>query len=480
MSKMKRVPKGTFEDFQLLKKRRPFPSLECLSANQFKEVKGRVAKLIDFHSKSKLAFQAVDYFGNLISEKGFKEGDCFDNSGIEGKKSFYKDPWQKSSMVIVNQGKESLTEGFHLVISHIDSPCLRVKPRPLRIEGEELETYLGYLGIRLSTIPHGGIITDNWVGKPVKVMGYILEKNREKREIAFPGFVGVNSVHVDSEDTQSSRVFSPEKSLEIIVGCSEIKEFLKKINFSNSDDFVNSRLWAVPTNEMLVLDEKSLNLIVGYGHDNRTTAFSAVDAITKIKNNKYSSIVWLIDNEEISDPAPAGARGNFLEIILEKFLDIQEKKEGRIISFNERNRLYAKSRELIGDVTFAPYGFDSYSSDFKSSAKIGLGTAIDGGDIQGNDPLFMRDLRNLTESIPKKRTRICHQVTGQFNNQDEFNLWYSGDNPTFPLADKGISFGWVGIPCACLHSSVEVICPGDEYATSELYKRFFESDKNNF
>jgi len=478
MAKMK-VPKGTFEIASLLDERRKFPSLECLTAEQIKEVRNRVTNLRSFHSKAKLAYQTVNYFGDWIAERGFKERDLFDDSPITEKKFFYKDPWQGSSMIIVNQGKKPLTEGFRLIVSHADSPCLRVKPRPIHMEEKSSEDIYNYLGVRLSTIPHGGIITSNWVGQQVKIMGYTLDKNRKRREITFPGFVGINSVHVESEGTQDLRETSPEASLEIITGYAGIRKFLKTLNLDNLDDFAASRLWAVPTNEMELLDESSMNLLVGYGHDNRTTTFSAVDSIARIQNPEYASIVWVVDNEEIFDPAPSGSRGNGLEMIIDKMLESQEKKEGRKISVNEKNMLYVKSKMITGDVTFAPYGPDAPVSDYRSAAKIGLGTVIEGGDIQGYNPLFIRDLIGLTKQLTKKKPRLCHQVTGQFYDQDMVSLWFSPeDQSSFPK--KGVSNSWVAIPCACLHSAVEAICPGDEYATSELYRRFFESNVKTF
>ena len=130
---------------------------------------------------------------------------------------------------------------------------------------------------------------------------------------------------------------------------------------------------------------------------------------------------------------------------------------------------------IIGDVTIAPYGIDSDNMDANSAAKIGLGVFIEGGDIQGNNPYFVRHLRNLV-SKTKSREGICHQLCGIFYPQDKFNLWASGDENYKSLASKGVSEIWAGMPCASCHSPVEIICPGDEYATSKLYKRFFEGE----
>jgi aspartyl aminopeptidase len=471
MAKVK-VPIGTLENDSYLDSERPFPSIECLNKKEIGELEKRVNRIIDFHSESRLAFQAVSYVSNWISELGFEKRELLDDKPSKNKSYFYQDPWQKSSMLVVREGRKPITEGFHLVNSHADSPCLRVKPRPVRLEWDPDELW-NYLGVRLSTIPHGGIIVPHWIGQPVDVMGYTIRKNGSRKEIKFTGFVGINSVHVDDSNEEAVRdAFSPEKSLEIITGFSNISSLLNGIGLKNLDDFANTRLWGVPTNQMFPVSEYDWNLLVGYGHDNRTSVFSAVDAIARTRNPEYTSIAWISDNEEIFEPAPAGTSGPFFRIFLDKMLEEQEKTEKRKISRLERANMYFKSRGITGDVTIAPYGKDANNMDFNSAAKIGKGVAIDGGDVQGSNPNFVRDLRNLALKS-KTEKGICHQTSGQFYSQDRVELWYSGEG-THEEA-RGVPQIWAGIPCASCHSIVEVICPGDEYAASELYKRFFES-----
>ncbi|MCX6746719.1 MAG: hypothetical protein NTU63_01130 [Candidatus Pacearchaeota archaeon] len=473
MGKIK-VPNGTFEDSLNLDAERIFPSLKCLNKKQIGEVEKRVDKIIDFQAESRLAFQAVNYISNWISELGFEKKEILDDKPFKTDKYFYQDPWQKSSMLVVREGERKITEGFHLIVSHADSPCLKVKPRPLRIAWDYDEIY-NYLGVRLSTIPHGGIVVPHWVGQPVDVVGYTIQKNGSRKEIQFLGIVGVNSVHVDySEKKEVEDAFSPEKSLEIITGFSSIPDILAGLEFESPDDFANTQLWAVPRNDMIPVSEYDWNLLVGYGHDNRTSVFSAIDAITRIEKPEYTSIAWITDNEEIYDPAPTGRKGPFFKIFLEKLFEKQEKTERKKISVVEKANMYFQSRVIVGDVTIAPYGKDADLMDFNSAGKIGLGVAIDGGDVQGSDPHFVRTLRNLALKN-KKQEGICHQVCGQFYSQNIHELWYSGEEYIDNPKSKGTPEIWVGTPCASCHSIVEIICPGDEYAASELYKRFFES-----
>jgi hypothetical protein len=74
------VPDGTFEESLGIDTDRVFPSLECLNKRQISEVKNRVNKIINFHSKSKLAFQAVNFVSNWISEYDFEKKEIFDDT----------------------------------------------------------------------------------------------------------------------------------------------------------------------------------------------------------------------------------------------------------------------------------------------------------------------------------------------------------------------------------------------------------------
>jgi aspartyl aminopeptidase len=464
-----KIPDGSFETLLTIDDTRVFPSLSNLGKDRAL-LEQRVEKIIDFHDRVKLPFQAVEYFANLASEKGFEKREIFDDKPSAGKKYFFVDPWQQSSMIIVREGTKPITDGFRVVNSHADAPCLKLKQRPARVEEMISETF-NYLGVRLSTIPHGGIIVPYWIGRHVDVIGYTIDKNRKRREIKFPGFVGVSSAHIDTSDWNPERVLAPEKSLEIIAGDENVLGLLNRLKFDHVDDFSNSQLWAVPVNKMRSIG--GLNLLVGYGHDDRTGAFSSVDAILNAKNPERTSIVWVSDNEEIYEPPPAGTNGPFFEIFLEKMIEAQERIEKRRIKETEKYKMYKNSMSIVGDVTVAPYGHDLTAMDVKSAAKVGLGVAVD-GNIKGNDPYFVRHLRDLA-ATKKSRKGVFHQMCGQFYDQDYMHVWAVSPSDNKSLAKKGVPEIWAGIPCASCHSTVETICPGDERATSELYKRFFES-----
>jgi len=480
MARRKQVPIETFDNQVLYDTRRNYPSLDCLTKEQLSAVDNRIRRLMDLENNAKTSFQVIDYISKWISGRlSFKEKNIsmlYDD--LKKKKYFFKDPWERASMIIIKEGTNPLTEGFNMIVAHSDSPCLRVKPRPVKIEWAQDEVY-NHLGVRLSAIPHGGISPHQWVGQQVNLIGYTVGKDGKRIDIKepIPGVVGDCSAHVDyRSDEQVNEAFAPEKSLEIITGHSDVRETLSRLDLSNLDDFAQTKLYAVPTNNALAIDEYNWRLLVAYGHDDRACVFSAVDALVRARNLKYTGIIWITDGEETGENAPSGAKGPFLDSVLDYVLEEQVKKYGLNVSDRDRRLMLQRSSLIFGDVDIAPYGYDAENMDVKGAPKLGFGVYIASDASQVSNPNFIRKLRNLALFGQGKNQNICHQISGIGYDQDREEVWHYDAGGKEGLVSKIGQWSWAGIPCASVHSHNEIICPGDELAAFKFYKRFFESD----
>lgn len=377
-------------------------------------------------------------------------------------------------MVVVKEGYKPLSQGFNLILCHSDTPCLRVKPKPIKLQWSEDEIY-NHLGVRLSAVPHGGISIHQWLGQQVKVIG--LRKNGSTRELEFPGVVADYTAHVDyrkEEDVEEA--FPPERSLEIIVGQKSIRETLERFKLKSIDDFADMKLLAVPTNEPLAIDEYTWRLLAAYGNDDKSCIFSAYDAIKRARQPKKTSILWITNKEEVGEASPDGAQGHFFDLVLDEMLKREEEQYGTSLNERDKRAMYHKSCMLVGDVIVAPYGYDADDMDAMNSSKIALGVAIEAEAGTSSHVGYIKKLRKLAKRGAAKGQNICHQVAGSFYNQDKEEVWFYDPDGKGALTSKIGQWAWVGIPCASAHSPNEIICPGDEFWTSKFYKRFFESD----
>jgi len=473
-----RIPAETFDNYILKGVERRFPSLECLTNAEVKELDSRVRRLMNFESQARIPEHVVEYISKMLSARGFAEGDLNEEKpNSKKRKYFFKDSWMQSSMIVVKKGRESIKNGFNLIVCHADTPCLRIKPKPMRAEWAENEIY-NFLGTRLTANLCGGSQVYHWMGSEVRILGNIKTK-KKRMPINIPGIIGIPSAHVDESDEEIVKIAFPKnESLEVIPGHASVKETLKRFEIQSHDDFGSSRLFVVPTNEPHPMDEYSWRLLGAYGHDDKACVYAAVDALSKVRDPKRTSLVWITDREEIGDDAPTGAGGPFLDSVLDNLIKTEETKTRRKVSEKEKRKMYSKSCLLIGDITAAPYGHDASEMDIENTAKLGFGVYISGDSKETSDTDFIWELRNLAKIGVSREINICHQVTGDFYHPDSS---YSGfgdreHSGKEKLYSKIGRWAWVGVPCASTHSHNEVICPADEMWTSRFYKRFFGSN----
>ena len=479
MTKRRRkIPTETFDNYVLLDVERKFPSLECLTSSEIKELDSRIRRIINFESRARIPELVVSYISEMLSSRGFAEGDLNNEKPNSNKrKYFFKDPWMQSSMIVVKKGRESIKNGFNLIVCHGDSPCLRIKPKPLRAECVENEIY-NFLGTRLTANLCGGSQVYHWMGSQVRILGNMKTK-KGRIPVNIPGMIGIPSAHIDESDEEVVRLAFPKnESLEVIPGHSSVRETLKRFEIQSQDDFASSRLFVVPVTDPHPVDEYNWRLLGAYGHDDKSCVYAAVDALSKVRDPKRTSIVWITDKEEVGDDAPTGAGGPLLEKVLDRLIRGEEVKSRKKMSESEKRNMHLKSCLLIGDVTAAPYGYDAEQMDIENTAKLGFGVYISGDSKETSDADFIWELRNLAKMGASRDINICHQVTGDFYHPDSIYAGFgcrehSGKEDLYKKIGR---WAWVGIPCASTHSHNEVICPADEMWTSRFYKRFFGSD----
>jgi aspartyl aminopeptidase len=474
-----RVPTETFDNYVLKDCERKYPSMDCLTPAQQAELEKRVYKLMDLENNARVPFQVADYNARWLSGKaGFEERVLLDEpeEGDRKKKYFFRDPFDGDSMVIIKEGELPITQGFNLVACHSDAPCLRIKPSPIKIEWNEDEQYFT-LGVRLSSAAHGGLVYSQWPSQQVNLIGYFVDEKFNRQVIEIPGIIPDISAHTDHrEGEEVEDAFAPEETLEVILGHTTLKETLDRFGFKSIDDFGFAKIFGVPTNMALPIDEKTWRLLCAYGHDDRACMFSAVSAISKVRNPKLTSIVWIGDNEEVGDVSPSGANGFVMDLVLDYLLRKHERNTGENISERDRRRLLLMSSYLYADVNIAPFGKDSTKMDAINAPKLGFGVNIGTAPGDVSSLYFARKLKNIALQGKARGNNICPQVVGNMYHQNLQDTWaYDQFGGAF-LNQIGQWNTSIGIPCASTHSPNEVICPGDEYALFQFLTRFFRSN----
>jgi aspartyl aminopeptidase len=470
------VPQESFDNYVLKDSKRIYPSMECLTSDETMELERRVRRLIHFEDAARVPYQVADYVSNWLSGKpGFEERKLLDEpeENDKKKKYFFRDYGDGDAMIIVKEGELPITKGFNLVIAHSDSPCLLIKPKPVRIEWSEDRQYY-HLGVRLSATSHGGLSYHQWPAQQVRILGYAIDKDRKRINIDIPGYIPDTSAHTDYRQEQEVKdAFPPDETSEITLGHTSLEETLDTFGFESIDDFSQAKLFAVPTTTPLPMDERTWRLLCAYGHDDRVSVFSAVSAIARVRPD-LTSIVWLEDNEEVGSGPPTGLGGNFIDIALDYLLIKHEKNIGEKIDERARKRLLLNSSWLYADLCPAPYGYDADSMDVDNAPKIGLGMYIEAQKSSISNLDYLRKLRNLALRGSSQGNNICYQMVGEIYHQNKQDTWFYDFTGGSCLRQMGQWIREVGIPGATLHSPNEIICPGDEYAFFQFLTRYFK------
>jgi aspartyl aminopeptidase len=311
-----------------------------------------------------------------------------------------KAPWfynyKGKVMALGVPGRRPLTDGFHIIGAHIDSPRLDLKQHPLY---EETDL------VFLKTHYYGGIRKYQWLARPLALHGVVLKADgtqvefRVGEEPGDPVFTVLDLLpHLARRvqmDKKLSEAFEGEK-LNVLIGSLPIGDKDTKDRFKlnmlkffqdtyglTEEDLVSAELEIVPAGPARDLGWDR-SLVAGYGHDDRSCAYPALEAILEVRDPDHSCMALFYDKEEVGSDGNTSARSCLLEDIVEHLLE----REGG--SPLHRRRVLMNSRALSGDVTGAIDPDWPEVHEKRNAARMGYGISLTkftghGGKYSAND-----------------------------------------------------------------------------------------------
>lgn len=421
---------------------------------------------LNFLSSAKVEREVVLKCEEILRKRGFKNVD----EDIDSERLYKK--IKNKSILIIKKGKNDIKEGFNLITAHVDSPRIDLKQNPLYED-----TNLAFF----ETHYYGGIKKYQWVSIPLSLKGVVIDRNgktinidSEKDGIIFSITDLLPHLARKQYEKKLSEAIEGE-NLNLLIGSKPDKDskeekvksyILKLLNEKygiTEEDFVSSELSLVPYGEAKEIGfDKSL--ILGYGHDDRSCAFTAFYAILDSNVSEKWSLVYLIDKEEIGSEGNTSAQSIIFDEVLLNFVN----------DYKDLISVYTKSSVLSGDVNA---GFDpNYKEVFepKNAAYINNGVVMTkftgrGGKYESNDASaeFVGKVRNLFND-----NKVIWQ-TAELGKVDEGG----GGTVALFFARKGMDVLDMGPAVLSMHAPFEVISKGDLYATYHAYKVFLEKFK---
>lgn len=302
-----------------------------LSSSEAKKVERYATDYKKFIHKARTELTFVKETLALAKANGFKP--LNENSKLTPGARFY-DINRDRTMTLMVIGKKPVSEGVRIVGSHIDSPRIDLKGRPL-FEKQGFAMFQTYI--------HGGIKNYQWVNVPLALIGRVDKTDGTVVEIS----MGLNpnepvlivpdlAPHVDHPNRKrTSREVIKKEELDVIIANkpddngavkSEVIAFLKENYDISVEDLVSAELSLVPAMKPRDVGFDR-SMVAAYGHDDKVAAYASIEALFEQKNPQYTAMAFLVDNEEVGNINNTGAKSTYLTDLIADMLYMNMGKE---------------------------------------------------------------------------------------------------------------------------------------------------------
>ena len=411
----------------------------------------------------------------ILQEHGFIDvRSC--NQLVPGSKVYHVNKNKNVSAFVI--GHKSLKEGLRILGAHIDSPRIDLKQNPLfEKEGFAL----------LDTHYYGGIKKYQWVTIPLALHGVVCKKDGTTVDVSIgedanDPVVGIGDllIHLSGDQMQktAARLIEGE-DLDVTIGSipelnsdkeavkANILRLLKEKYDFEEEDFISAEIEVVPAGPArdYGLDR---SMVAGYGHDDRSCAYSSLRAVLDTEVQDYTTCCILVDKEEIGSVGATGAQSLYFENLIAKLCYLQGSKEAL---FDARLAL-ENSKMLSSDVSAGVDPLFLGVNEMKNACHLGDGIVFNKytgsrGKSGSNDanPEFIAWVREALDS-----RNICFQ-TAELGRVDQGG----GGTIAYILGNYNMNVLDAGIPVLNMHAPMEIVSKADVYEAYVAYKAFLES-----
>jgi aspartyl aminopeptidase len=376
-------------------------------------------------------------------------------------------------------GKKKFAEGCKIIMAHVDSPHLDLKISPL-YEDENLAFF--------KTHYYGGIKKYQWPTIPLALHGDIYLEDGSKKEIVIgekeddtkfmitdllPHLEGKKERKVKGEDLNLLVGSLPvdDKKIKEKVKLAVLEILYEKYGIKEGD-FSSAELQAVPAAKASDIGVDR-SFVGGFGHDDKSSSFTSIEALINSKDAEFSQICVLIDREEIGSEGATGAQSVVVERFFVKLLQLAGIKN---VGMNNVYEMFEKSEMISGDVTAGVDPDYKDVHDLKNSVRFGYGLALEkhtgyGGKYSSSEA-SAKFVQSLKSSLDKNKNAV-YQISGGLGKIDQGG----GGTIAKYMANRGLDIIDAGVPVFNMHAPLELISKADLYSAYLGYKVFYESGR---
>ncbi len=428
-----------------------------------------------FLDAAKTEREAVKEIERRLVKAGYKPLDRTAKKPYKaGDKVYYNN--RGKSILAATIGKQGLEAGARLMIAHIDSPRLDLKPNPLY---EDADLAL------LKTHYYGGIRKYQWGVTPLALHGVVAKKDGEivelhvGEEAGDPVFCVTDLLpHLGAE--QSKRPLGEGlkgEELNILVGSlpyadEEVKNRVKLQTLAllnerygiTERDFVRAEIEAVPAVKATDVGFDR-SMIGAYGHDDRVCAYTALCAELDVKTPQHTSVCVLTDKEEVGSDGTTGLNSEYVFHFLGYLADIQGANYRMML---QNSKCLSADVSAAFDPTFPDVMEKNNASYMNRGVCLTKYTGAYGKSSTNDAPA---ELMGFVADILDDAGVIWQ--TGELGKVDAGG----GGTVAKYVSSHDVDTVDIGVPVLAMHAPFEIVSKLDVYMTYKAFSAFKASKK---
>lgn len=433
----------------------------------------------NFLNNGKTERECVDIIIQMAEKNGYKNITSYNKLNSGDKVYITK---MNKAIALFNIGTDSIENGLNILGAHIDSPRLDAKQNPF-YEKDNI-TYL-------NTHYYGGIKKYQWTTLPLSIHGIVCKKDGTSIKVVIgesdedPVFCISDILpHLAQEQMKDKASdFIKGEDLDLIVGSSVpvkktnekdkkekdknkklILELLKNKYNIEEADLSSAELEIVPAGFARDLGFDR-SLILAYGQDDRSCAYTSVAAMLDTQNVKRTTCCLCVDKEEIGSVGATGMASNLFENMVAEIVSRTTETYSDLIL----RRCLANSNMLSSDVNAAYDPLNANLFDRDNTSVLGGGVAFEkftgsrgkSGASDAN-PEFIAAVRKVMDDA-----NVSYQMA-ELGKVDQGG----GGTIAYHAAKYGMNVLDAGVAVLSMHAPWEITSKEDICQIYECYKAF--------
>lgn len=429
---------------------------------------------INFLNNAKAEFEAVDYFIERLERKKFQDIEKLEKLQ-PGTKFYINHMGRTLGAGII--GKKGIENGLFVIASHIDSPRIDLKPKPV-YEDSETNTVL------LKTQYYGGVKKYQWVNRPLALHGRVYTKEGSLIKLKVgedsedPVFIIPDLLpHIAGKMQGDRKLFEGIKAEEmnVVFGSrpddadkdpfkSNVLKILRDRYSIEEEDLASADLYLVPSEKARESGIDS-SMVVGYGHDDKASSYASFHAFMDVEDPEDTAIVLYYDKEEIGSMGASGSQSNLLEYLVTQII---HKLKGKAENIDVL-KLLRKSKVISSDVDAAMDPSFKDAHDTYNAAKLGDGIVVT--KYTGSGGKFM------SSEAPAEFVAYLRGIFAKYNVKYQFGTLGKvdeggGGTVAQDFARYSMSVIDAGPPVLGMHSPFEIVSKADMWSSYWAYYAF--------